>query len=143
MYFGIVAELTPPVALAAYAGAAIAQDNPMKTALTSTKLAIAAFIVPYIFALNPEMLFLGDHVTVGSVVLISVSSVAGIVSISAALEGYFLCDMEWYERLICVFGGLLMVIPGILTDVAGFVLVAAVVVLQYLAKKNKTPNLHG
>ena len=135
-YFGIVADLTPPVALAAYAGAAIAQANPMKTALTSTKLAVAAFIVPYIFALSPEMLFLGDNVTIGSVVLISVSAILGIVSISAALEGYFLCDMQWYERIGCVAGGLLMVIPGILTDVVGLVIVAGVVVLQYLSKKN-------
>lgn len=60
-YFGIVADLTPPVALAAYAGAAIAQSNPMKTALQSTKLAIAAFIVPYAFALNPVMLFIDAH----------------------------------------------------------------------------------
>ncbi len=140
-YFGIVADLTPPVALAAYAGAAIAQANPMKTALTSTKLAIAAFIVPYIFALNPEMIFVGDNVTVWSVVLISVSSIAGIISISAALEGYFLCHMQWYERLICVAGGLLMVIPGIWTDLAGFVLVVAVLVMQYLSKKNNVPIL--
>ena len=134
-YFGIVADLTPPVALAAYAGAAIAQANPMKTALTSTKLAIAAFIVPYIFALNPEMLFVGDNVTIWSVALISISSICGIMAIGAALEGYFLRHMTWYERIVCVAGGLLMVIPGIWTDLVGFALVAAVVVVQYLTKK--------
>ncbi len=136
-YFGIVADLTPPVALAAYAGAAIAQANPMKTALTATKLAIAAFIVPYIFALNPEMLFIGDHVTIWSVALISVSSIAGIISISAALEGYFLHHMIWYERVVCVVGGLLMVIPGLATDLIGMALVVAVLVVQWFSMKKQ------
>ena len=137
-YFGIVADLTPPVALAAYAGAAIAQANPMKTALTSTKLAIAAFIVPYIFALNPEMLFLGDNVTVWSVALIAISSVAGIVSVSASLNGYFLRHMKWYERIVCAAGGLLMIVPGLATDVIGLALVAAVLLVQWLTlKKSK------
>ena len=78
-YFGIVADLTPPVALAAYAGAAIAQSNPMKTALVSTKLAVAAFIVPYVFALNPAMLFVDT--TVWEVILICITSVLGIFQI--------------------------------------------------------------
>ena len=82
-YFGIVADITPPVALAAYAGAAIAQANPMKTAFTATKLAIGAFIVPYVFALNPAMLFI--NTTFGEVVLICVTSIIGIFGVSAAL----------------------------------------------------------
>ena len=132
-YFGIVADLTPPVALAAYAGAAIAQANPMKTALTSTKLAIGAFIVPYVFALNPAMLFIDT--TVGEIILICITSLVGIFAVSAALEGYLLHHMTWYERVLSVIGGLLLIYPGIVTDVIGLSLAAVVVIIQVATKK--------
>lgn len=132
-YFGIVADLTPPVALAAYAGAAIAQANPMKTAFTSTKLAIGAFIVPYVFALNPAMLFIGDT-SAFDIVLICITSLVGIFGVSAALEGYLLRTMKWYERIISAAGGLLLIYPGIVTDVIGLVLVGAVILLQIIFK---------
>ena len=131
-YFGIVADLTPPVALAAYAGAAIAQANPMKTAVTSTKLAIAAFIVPYVFALNPAMLFVDTNV--GEVILICITSIIGIASVAAALEGYLLNHIHWFFRIIAVVGGLLLVYPGIVTDAIGLVLVAVVVASQIISK---------
>ncbi|MBR7096072.1 MAG: TRAP transporter permease [Clostridia bacterium] len=133
-YFGIVADLTPPVALAAYAGAAIAQANPMKTALTSTKLAIGAFIVPYVFALNPAMLFIGTN-TVFDIILIIVSSLVGIFAVSAALEGYILSHMAWYERTVAVVGGLLLIYPGLVTDLIGMSLVAAVITVQLIKRK--------
>lgn len=132
-YFGIVADLTPPVALAAYAGAAIAQANPMKTAFTATKLAIGAFIVPYVFALNPAMLFIDT--TAGEVILICITSFVGIFAVSSALEGYFLHHMKWYERILCVVGGLLLIYPGLVTDVIGLGLVAVVLVAQILTRK--------
>ena len=131
-YFGIVADLTPPVALAAYAGAAIGQANPMKTAFTATKLAIGAFIVPYVFALNPAMLFI--ETTVPEVVLICVTSVVGIFGVSAALEGYFLTRMKWYERAVSLVGGLLLIYPGIVTDLVGLGLVVIMAVLQFVEK---------
>ena len=134
-YFGIVADLTPPVALAAYAGAAIAQANPMKTAFTATKLAIGAFIVPYVFALNPAMLFI-DTNGVWEVILICITSFAGIFGVSAALEGYFLCNMSWYERIISAAGGLLLIYPGVTTDVIGLGLVAVALVIQFIKKKS-------
>ena len=132
-YFGIVADLTPPVALAAYAGAAIAQANPMKTAFTATKLAIGAFIVPYVFALNPAMLFIDT--TAGEVILICITSFVGIFAVSSALEGYFLHHMRWYERIVSVIGGLLLIYPGVVTDVIGLGLVALVLVAQILTRK--------
>ena len=138
-YFGIVADLTPPVALAAYAGAAIAQANPMKTAITATKLAIGAFIVPYVFALNPAMLFLDT--TAGEVVLICITSLIGIFGVSAALEGYFLTGMPWYQRVLTAVGGLLLIYPGIVTDTIGLALVAAVAVIQVMTKKKAVPSL--
>ena len=133
-YFGIVADLTPPVALAAYAGAAIAQGNPMKTALTSTKLAIAAFIVPYVFALNPAMLLVDT--TVGEVILICITSLVGIFGVSAALEGYVGGHMPWYLRILSAVGGLLLIYPGLVTDTAGLLLVGLVLLVQFLANKS-------
>ncbi|MBR6741441.1 MAG: TRAP transporter fused permease subunit [Clostridia bacterium] len=132
-YFGIVADLTPPVALAAYAGAAIARANPMKTAFTATKLAIGAFIVPYVFALNPAMLFIDT--TFVEVVLICLTSFAGIYAVSAALQGYFLHGMRWFERIVCVVGGLLLIYPGVKTDIIGLSLVGVVLLLQFITKK--------
>ena len=138
-YFGIVADLTPPVALAAYAGAAIAQAKPMKTAITATKLAIGAFIVPYVFALNPAMLFV--NTSVGEVILICVTSIAGIFGVSAALEGYILRHMPWYQRIMSAVGGLLLIYPGIVTDVIGLLLVATVVALQVITRKTAEKSL--
>ena len=132
-YFGIVADLTPPVALAAYAGAAIAQANPMKTAFTATKLAIGAFIVPYVFALNPAMLFV--NTVWYQVVLICITAIIGMFGVSAALEGYLLTDMKWYERIISAVGGLLLIYPGILTDSIGLVLIVIVMLIQVISKK--------
>ncbi len=132
-YFGIVADLTPPVALASYAGAAIAQANPMKTALTSTKLAIGAFIVPYVFALNPAMLFIDT--TVPEVILICITSLIGMFGVAAALQGYFLHKMNWFERIISIVGGLLLIYPGIVTDAIGLGLVGVMLVIQLLTRK--------
>ncbi len=134
-YFGIVADLTPPVALAAYAGAAIAQANPMKTAFTSTKLAIGAFVVPYVFALNPAMLFINTN-GVFEIVLICITSLVGIFGVSAALEGYLLMKMTWYQRLMSLAGGLCLIYPGIVSDAIGLGLIALVVALQLITKKN-------
>ena len=132
-YFGIIADLTPPVALAAYAGAAIAQANPMKTAFTATKLAIGAFIVPYVFALNPAMLFV--ETTVLEVVLICITAVIGIFGVSAGLEGYLLKNMKWYERILSAAGGLLLIYPGLPTDIVGIALVGLVFAIQLITKR--------
>ena len=132
-YFGIVADLTPPVALAAYAGAAIAQANPMKTAFTATKLAIGAFIVPYVFALNPAMLLIDT--TAPEVVTICITSLIGIFAVAAALEGYLLDHMPAYQRLMSVVGGLLLINPGLLTDVIGIGLFAVVIAVQVMGRK--------
>lgn len=138
-YFGIVADITPPVALAAYAGAAIAKSNPMKTGVTATKLAIAAFIVPYIFAYNPVMLF--ENVDGWwHVAQISVTAVMGLFGIAAALNGYLYRHIHWTLRLVLVAGGLCMMVPGTLTDVVGLALVLAVIFYQRVsARKDSGP----
>ena len=129
-YFGIVADITPPVALAAYAGAAIAKANPMKTGITATKLAIAAFIVPYIFAMNPAMLFI--DATVLDVIQITLSSCMGMLGVCMGLMGYFASNLNLPLRLLSIFGGLLMIIPGTMTDVVGLVIVAVVIIVSFL-----------
>lgn len=134
-YFGIVADLTPPVALAAYAGAAIAQANPMKTAFTSTKLAIGAFIIPYVFALNPAMLFIDTGV--GEVILICITSLVGMFGVSSALQGYLIDNMKWYQRILNLVGGLLLIYPGLVTDVIGLGLVCITVIMQLITKNKK------
>lgn len=136
-YFGIVADLTPPVALAAYAGAAIAQSNPMKTALQSTKLAIAAFIVPYAFALNPVMLFI-DVTGPMQVVSIIITSLVGIFGVASALEGFIFVKMNPVQRVMAAAGGLLLIDPRVLTDIIGIALVAVVIGWQVFTKKRGT-----
>ena len=134
-YFGIVADITPPVALAAYAGSAIAKSNPMKTGVTATRLAITAFIVPYIFAFSPEMLIIGSDKPWYDIVLLVITALCGIYIISAGMEGYMYKHMPVWERLMALAGGLLMIIPGWQTDVAGVALMVHVIVLQKIGEK--------
>ena len=139
-YFGIVADITPPVALAAYAGSAIAKSDPMKTGLNATKLAIAAFIVPYIFAYSPALLF--ENISGWwEVAQICISALLGIFGIAAALNGHLYKKVPWFFRILLVAGGLGMMIPGTLTDVVGLVLVAAVVAVQYWSAKREKATI--
>ena len=135
-YFGIVADITPPVALAAYAGSAIAKGNPMKTGINATKLAIAAFIVPYIFAYSPAMLFV-NVTSVWAVIQIVLSAVLGIFGVAAGLEGFMLRKMNLLFRLICIGGGLGLMIPGALSDLVGLVLIGGVFAIQYVQNKKE------
>ncbi|MBQ3086793.1 MAG: TRAP transporter permease [Clostridia bacterium] len=135
-YFGIVADITPPVALAAYAGSAIAKSNPLKTGVTATRLAITAFIVPYIFAYDPSMLLIDAHWY--DIIRIALTSIIGIFALSAGMEGYMFVKCPWWQRILCLAGGLMMIIPDLLTDVIGIVIVALVIVIQKVTeKKNK------
>lgn len=136
-YFGIVADITPPVALAAYAGSAIAKSNPLKTGVTATRLAITAFIVPYIFAFSPEMLIVGSDKPWYEIVLLVVTALCGIYIISAGMEGYMYKHMPWWERILALAGGLCMIIPGIATDLVGLALIALVFILQKIGAKKQ------
>ena len=137
-YFGIVADITPPVALAAYAGSAIAKSNPMKTGINATKLAIGAFVVPYIFCLNPAMLLI--DVTPLGVVQIIITSLVGIFGVAAAMNGYLYRKLNWAARIAICVAGLMMMDPGLVTDVIGIALMAVIMLIQYLgAKKANQP----
>lgn len=127
-YFGIIADITPPVALAAFAGSAIAKSNPLKTGIAASKLAIAAFIIPYIFVLNPAMLLI--NTTAPQVAQIIVTSIIGMVGISAAMEGYLITTANKLERIAFLIGGLCLVDPGAVTDITGLVILGAAFLYQ-------------
>lgn len=127
-YFGIVADITPPVALAAFAGAAIAKADPIKTGINASKLAIAAFIIPYMFVLNPAILMIDT--TAAEVIFITITAIIGMIGIGGALEGYLMTHANWMERVMLLAGGLMLMYPGTLTDMIGFGLMVTVVIIQ-------------
>jgi TRAP-type uncharacterized transport system fused permease subunit len=140
-YFGIVADITPPVALAAYAGSAIAKGNAFKTGVNATKLAIAAFLIPYMFALNPAMVMIeGTEVVISAATVLKalpmvVTAIIGLVGIGAGFIGYLNGPVNPVLRVVSLAGGLCLVIPGTLTDIIGVALIAVVVVLTKLTQK--------
>ncbi|MBR2490925.1 MAG: TRAP transporter large permease subunit, partial [Ruminiclostridium sp.] len=136
-YFGIVADITPPVALAAYAGSAIAKSKPMKTAITATTLAIAAFIVPYCFGLNPALIFV--NCTVFQAVQASITAFLGVFGVAAGLRGYVFSNLKVWQRLVIIAGGLTLVYPGTITDIIGIILVFGICFLSKAAGKKNTP----
>ncbi|ARU65384.1 TRAP transporter permease [Histophilus somni] len=140
-YFGIFANITPPVALAAFAGAGIAQGDPMKTGWQSLRLALAGFIVPFIFVYNPNMLMI--DVTNAAVIAktfplpsafeiinVIVSSVIGVLGLSAAVEGYLKNTIPIWQRIILAIGSLMLIIPEWITDIIGIAVVVVIALLN-------------
>ena len=119
-YFGIVADVTPPVALAAYAGAGIAGANPMKTGVTAAKLAIAAFVVPYIFVLAPQLLMI--NATAPTILMAMVTAIIGMWGLSLAMIGFCQHPLNVLQRIAFFIGGLCLIIPGSMTDLIGIVI---------------------
>lgn len=132
-YFGIVADITPPVALAAYAGSAIAKSKPMKTAFNASKLAIAVFIVPYMFCYTPAMLLIDT--TPLRVVQIAITAFIGVFAVASALEGYCFARMHMITRIVIAAGGLMLIHPALLTDVIGIAVVVATLVFNRAVEK--------
>ena len=140
-YYGIVADITPPVALAAYAGSAISGGSPMKTGVNATRLAIAGFIIPFIFAMSPDMLLV--NTTWYEVALITITSIVGMYGVTYGLSGFGTNEREGVgrisglcKRLISIAGGLLLIYPGIGTDIFGVALVGAVMLWRKLGNKD-------
>ena len=144
-YFGIVADITPPVALAAYAGSAIAKSKPMKTALNASKIAIAAFIVPYVFAYFPALILEGD-VAAGFVILNSVMAMIGLFGVAAGLNGYLMGRINPIFRVLLIVGGICMMVPisgfaeflPLVLNVVGIVILVAIILLQKAMGKGKS-----
>ena len=141
-YFGIVADITPPVALAAFAGSGIAGSNPMKTGINATRLGIAAYLVPYMFVLNPVMVLVnvgGDPTPIFLVkVLVAIgTAIIGMMGIATGFTGYLRRNCHLWERVLLVVSGLMMVDAGTVTDIIGIVIFAAIFAIQSREKKGK------
>ncbi|MBE6471809.1 MAG: TRAP transporter fused permease subunit, partial [Coriobacteriaceae bacterium] len=136
-YFGIVADITPPVALAAYAGSAIAKSNPMRTGVNAARLAIAAFIVPYILAFNPVMLLEGTFTTLEIVQVIG-TSLIGLFGIAVSLNGHVFAHVNPIFRILFAAGGICMMVPDTLTDVIGIAAIVALTAFQmFLGRRER------
>lgn len=138
-YFGIIADITPPVALAAFAGSAIAKSDPIKTALNASKLAIAAFLIPYMFVLNPQLLLI--NTTGLEIVQITITSLIGMLGIGIAMQGYMMGKVNWILRIVFLLGGLALIDPGLLTDVLGIAAVGLGILYQWKKSKNPVVNI--
>ncbi|ADU31223.1 TRAP transporter permease [Evansella cellulosilytica] len=133
-YFGIVADITPPVCLAAYAGSGIAKANPMKAGVTAFKLAIAAFIIPYVFVYNPVLLL--QDATLLTLIPVLITALLGMAAISAAMMNYFVYNPIWYERILLFAAGIMLIVPENLpVELAGLALLVLVGIIQWLRKK--------
>lgn len=132
-YYGIIADLTPPVALAAYAGAGIAGADPMRTGFTALKLAVAGFLIPYFFVYNPELLMIDASVANTTVPVLT--ALAGTFLLSCAAAGYWLRDLNIFEKVVLFAASLLLIRPGWTTDAVGIVVAIAIYLLQKRSMK--------
>lgn len=136
-YFGIIADITPPVALAAFAASGISGGDPIKTGVTSAKLAIAAFIIPYMFVFNPAMLMLDSSIT--EIVWVTLTAIVGMVAIGAGLIGYWYQKLNWIMRIVTVATGMMLIYPETLTDIIGLVLFVILLAWQWIGNKKQDP----
>ncbi|MET3320730.1 UNVERIFIED_ORG: TRAP transporter 4TM/12TM fusion protein [Peribacillus simplex] len=134
-YFGIIADITPPVALAAFAAAGVSGGEPIKTGIESSKLAIAAFIIPYIFVLSPQMLMIDT--TWMEVAWVVLTAMTGMIAIGAGVIGYWVRGMHWLERILAIVVGLLLIYPETISDIIGLTTFVILLGLQYLRNRDK------
>lgn len=137
-YFGIIADITPPVALAAFSAAAISGGEPIKTGVDSTKLAIAAFIIPYMFVYSPELLLIDT--TWYSVLWMFLTAMFGMIAVGAGVVGYWYRRISWIERIFAVVSGLLLIYPEGFSDVIGLVIFAGLIAYQIIVKNHNNPK---
>lgn len=136
-YFGIIADITPPVALAAFAATGISGGKPIRTGFEASRLAIAAFLIPYIFVLSPEILLIDT--TVMDALSVILTSLIGMIAIGSGFMGYGLEKMNWVERVIAIGTGLMLIYPGMFTDIIGIAVLAILFILQFMKSKKQTP----
>ncbi|MCY9389800.1 TRAP transporter fused permease subunit, partial [Bacillus haynesii] len=135
-YFGIVADITPPVALAAFAAAGVAGGEPIRTGINSAKLAIAAFIIPYIFVLSPELLMIDAHWY--EILWVVLTALSGMIAIGAGMIGFWMRKVFWFERILAAASGLLLIYPEGYSDMIGLGIFLLLFVLQLLWKRDKS-----
>ena len=145
-YFGLFANITPPVALASFAAAGISGGDPMKTGFQSLKLALAGFIVPFMFVYNPAMLMLDttDALITSKefplpsfwvIASVTITAIVGITALSAAVEGYFKGPLNPLMRIVLAVGAFMLIMPEGRTDILGVVIVGLVVGWNILQTK--------
>ena len=141
MYFATFSAITPPVALASYAAAGIAKTSPNAVGLQAVKIALPAFIIPYVFAFGPELLMQGSPL---GIILAVVSSSVGIIAFAAAMEGYCFTTVKPVFRILFGVASLLLIIVGSITDLVGAVIFVAMMVINFLeARKDKRGPAHA
>jgi TRAP transporter 4TM/12TM fusion protein len=127
-YYGIIADITPPVCSAVFAGAGIAKSNPMKTGIIATQLAIGAFIVPYIFVYSPELLLTTTNLM--GLIWILPTAIFGMFAVSSGVQGWMVSELNILERVLLFAAGIMLIYVGVITDVIGFSIVAAVYIFK-------------
>jgi TRAP transporter 4TM/12TM fusion protein len=140
-YFGIIADITPPVALAAFAASAISGGEPFKTGVNSSRLAISAFIIPYMFVLSPELLMIDTTWTY--LIWVVFTAVIGMIAIGAGVIGFWQRKMVWVERIASLGAGLCLIYPENFSDLIGLGLFAALLALQYFYKRDQIPKVQN
>lgn len=134
-YFGCMAAVTPPVALSSYLAATIASADATKTALNGLKLSLAAFILPFIFAVSPKLILIDTNLSGAAFVILT--ALVGTFGMAAALEGYVFNRINWPARIILTGFSICLLLPGLRTDLIGLVGILALVIKEYQAKKAK------
>lgn len=140
LYFGVVADITPPVALAAYAGAGIAGGNSMKTGINALKLALAGFLIPYIFCLSPALILV--NVTWFEALHTFVTALVGIIALATAVQGFFVTTTQLHERALLLVSAFTLIVPGLWTDIIGIGAIAVVFLLQKARQKKTAGYTH-
>ncbi|MFA7573710.1 MAG: DUF3394 domain-containing protein, partial [Lutispora sp.] len=135
-YFGCFASVTPPVALSSYLAASIAKADAVKTALMGLKLSLTAFILPYIFVFSPAMLLMDSSIL--QIISVVITSIIGVYALSCSLENFMLTKLKIWESFLLFGASILMIIPGIATDLVGISIIGVIMFLQFTKSKNKT-----
>jgi TRAP transporter 4TM/12TM fusion protein len=140
-YFGIVADITPPVALASFAASGIADSKPLKTGVESTRVAIAAFIIPFIFVYQPQLLLIDTTWLEAAGVMLT--AIIGMIGVGAGMIGYWIRRLHAIERCIAIVAGLFLIVPGLVTDLIGFGTLGIMLTVQYVQRKRTEQGLGG
>ncbi|HLR39529.1 MAG TPA: TRAP transporter permease [Jeotgalicoccus sp.] len=151
-YFGIFANVTPPVALAAFAGAGISGGDPMKTGFAAFKLSLAGFLVPFVFVFDPSLLLIDVEglamnareyplANMMDVAVVVTTTVIGIIAISAALEGYFATNLNWLFRILIGAAAISLIIPETITDIIGLAIVIVIFALNIIKSRKEKVSL--
>jgi TRAP-type uncharacterized transport system fused permease subunit len=134
-YYGVLADITPPVALAAYAAAGMAGSDPFKTGNMAFRLGLAKALVPFVFVFSPSLLLVAKGYTHYDFIITFTGCVMGITLLAAALSKFFLVEMTRAEQALCVLAALLMIAPGLVPTLIGMALAVPMIVRQVLARR--------